>query len=152
MTASSTRQAGPLPIPDTRSARPVPSVAAGGLWWTREWAFYCGGAVLTLLVTGFMLRLWRAVWTVPFFYTGDAVGSAAHVKATLEWGWYEYQPDLGAPYGQHYNDFPFSDNLHLLLLKAFAPLSATSWPVAFNLYYVAGFVGAGVAMMWFLRR
>jgi phosphoglycerol transferase len=110
-----------------------------------------GGAVLNLGVTAFMLRLWRATWTVPFFYTGDAVGSAAHLKTTFEWGWYEYQPDLGAPYGQRYHDYAFSDNLHLVLLKAFTPFT-DSWPVAFNAYYVLGFVATGLGMLWFLRR
>jgi phosphoglycerol transferase len=109
------------------------------------------GAVLNLGVTSFMLRLWRATWTVPFFYTGDAVGSAAHVKATFEWGWYEYQPDLGAPYGQHYHDYAFSDNLHLVLLKAFTPFT-DNWPIAFNAYYVLAFVACGLGMLWFLRR
>jgi phosphoglycerol transferase len=120
-------------------------------WWTRPWALYLAEAVLASVVTVFMLRLWGATWTVPFFYTGDAVSSGAHVKTTLERGWYEYQPELGAPYGQMFHDFPFSDNLHLLLVKGFAPFTQ-SWPVAFNAYYVLSFVACALAALWFLRR
>ena len=98
-----------------------------------------------------MLRLWRATWNIPFFYTGDAIATGAHIKATLEWGWYEYQPDLGAPYGQHYHDFPFSDNLHLAVMRVLG-LFTGSWPVVFNVYYVAGFVLCAFGALWFLRR
>jgi hypothetical protein len=156
MTASSTTTPPSTPrttaLPtEARSTRSEGHSERRGPWWTTEWALYLTGAVLNLGVTAFMLRLWRATWTVPFFYTGDAVGSAAHLKATFEWGWYEYQPDLGAPYGQRYHDFAFSDNLHLVLLKAFRPFTE-SWPVAFNAYYVLAFVACGIGMLWFLRR
>ena len=112
---------------------------------------YVAAAALTLAVVAFMLRLWRAAWDIPFFYTGDAVSVGAHVKATLEWGWYESQPDLGAPYGQHFNDFPFSDNFHLVVIRGLGYVTS-SWPVAFNVYYVAAFVFCAWGALWFLRR
>ena len=45
--------------------------------------------MLTAIATALMTRLWRADLSAPFFYEGDSVSSAAHVKATLEYGWYE---------------------------------------------------------------
>ena len=113
-------------------------------------------AYLSSAVGGFgaafiSMQLWLANLAIPFFYSGDAVSSAAHVKATVQWGWYENQPDLGAPAGQVYHDYPFGDNLPLMFAKV-AGWFTSSWPVVFNLYYLLGFPLAAVAALWFLRR
>lgn len=108
-------------------------------------------AVLTAIATTLMTRLWRADLSAPFFYEGDSVSSAAHVKATLEYGWYEYQPDLAAPAGQVYHVFPFSDNLHLALMRL-VPVDALHWPVVFNTYYLLAFPACAVAALWLFRR
>ena len=129
----------------SRLPRWIPRVLAG------EFRLYAAAAILSLLAVTLMTRLWRAVWTVPFNYSIDALSSAGHFKTTLGTGWYEFQPDLGAPYGQHYHDYPFTDDLHPLMIKVFG-LFSHSWPVVFNLYYVAGYPLAALAAVWFLRR
>lgn len=116
-----------------------------------EVRLYAAAALLSLLAVTLMTRLWRAVWTVPFNYSIDALSSAGHFKTTLGTGWYEFQPDLGAPYGQHYHDYPFTDDLHPFMIKVFGLVSG-NWPVVFNLYYVAGYPLAALAAVWFLRR
>ncbi len=108
-------------------------------------------AVLAAITTALMTRLWRADLSVPFFYEGDSVSSGAHVKATLEYGWYEYQPDLAAPAGQIYHVFPFSDNLHLALMRL-VPTDALNWPAVFNSYYLLAFPACAVTALWFFRR
>ena len=116
-----------------------------------EFRLYAAAAVLSLLAMAVMTRLWRAVWTSPFVYSIDALSSAGHFKTTLTTGWYEFQPDLGAPYGQHYHDYPFTDDLHPFMIKVFG-LVSHSWPVVFNLYYLAGYPLAALTAVWFLRR
>ncbi len=116
-----------------------------------EWRAYVAVTALTAVVVVFMLRLWRATWTAPFYYSGDAVASLGHVKTTIQWGWYEYQSNLGAPYGQRYHDFPFSDNLSLVVIKAWTPFISDA-ALAFNLYYVLCFFLISWAALWFFRR
>ena len=117
----------------------------------QEAGLYASAAVLALAAITVMARLWRATWSIPFVYAGDAIGAAAMVKTTLETGWYESQPRLGAPFGQHYHDFPFADDLHLVAIRILG-LFIHSWPVVFNLYYILGYPLAAIAGFWFLRR
>ncbi|MET3806574.1 phosphoglycerol transferase [Nakamurella sp. UYEF19] len=114
------------------------------------WIYLAAAGLSTLAVT-IMTRLWQATWSVPFFYSGDAVASASYFKTVLGTGWYESQPALGVPYGQHYHDYPFSDELQPMMIKVFG-LFSHSWPVVFNLYYIAGFPLAALTAVWFLRR
>lgn len=123
----------------------APTPVDGGRW------VFALTALLTMAATALMTRLWRADLTVPFYYEGDSVSSAAHVKATLENGWYEYQPDLGAPEGQIYHVFPFGDNLHLALMRLI-PIDALQWPVVFNTYYLLAFPACALAALWFFRH
>ncbi len=111
-----------------------------------------GAAILgSVAATVFTMKLWLADLSIPFTYSGDGVSSAAHVKATMQWGWYENQLDLGAPYGQNYHDVPFGDNLPLVFAKV-AGWFTNSWPVVFNLYFLLGFPLAAVTALWFLRQ
>ena len=88
-----------------------------GWWRTPELRWYLAAVGLTMAAVTWMMRLWRADLGVPFYYSSDVLGSAAHFETILETGWYEYQPRLGAPYGQHYHDYPFSDDLHMAMAK-----------------------------------
>jgi phosphoglycerol transferase len=72
------------------------------------------------------------------------------VKHTLERGWYESTPRLGAPYGQEFHDFPMADNLHLLAAKA-SGVVVDQYSVFVNLYYLFGFVLAAWTALWVLR-
>ena len=98
-----------------------------------------------------MMRLWRSNLRIPFYYTGDALGSAAHIKTTLERGWYEYQPRLGVPYGQHYSDFPFSDDLHLAMARLLGVFT-NDWVIVLNSYYLLGFLACAGTAVWFFRQ
>lgn len=115
------------------------------------WAVYLASTGLTAISLTVIMRLWRATWSAPFYFSGDAVASASHFRTTMDTGWYEFTDKLGAPYGQHYHDFPFSDDLH----PAFAPfigLFTDQVGVAFNAYYVLGFLLTALTTTWFLRR
>jgi hypothetical protein len=95
-------------------------------------------------------RVTSADLRVPFAYWGDAVAVSAHVKTTLETGWYERQPLLGAPAGQTYHDFPTSDNLHLAIMRVLGGVLG-DWAATLNIYFLLGFPLAALAAMVFLR-
>ncbi|WP_146078135.1 hypothetical protein [Subtercola sp. Z020] len=120
--------------------------------WLRVSAlpWYLLTAGVTALFTFFALDLDRAKIGVPWLYSGDALATADHFKTTLEQGWYEHNPNLGAPHGQNYNDFPVADNLHMIAAKVLGLFSG-HWPVVLNLYYFLGFILAALAAYWFFR-
>ncbi|QWT25022.1 hypothetical protein KPL76_06655 [Subtercola sp. PAMC28395] len=115
-----------------------------------ELPWYALTAGLSALLTYFALGLSTARLSVPWYYTGDAIASADHFKTTLEQGWYEHNPDLGAPAGQNYNDFPVADNLHMIAAKVLG-LFDGRWPVVVNMYFFLGFIFAALAAYWFFR-
>jgi len=115
-----------------------------------ELRLYLAAAGLTAAAVTVMMRLWNVDWSAPFYYSSDALGSAAHFKTTLETGWYEYQPRLGVPYGQRYHDYPFSDDLHPAMAKLLGVLTG-NWVTAFNTYYLLTFVLCAVTAVWFFR-
>lgn len=94
--------------------------------------WYLLTAGVTAFFTYFALDLNRAKLGVPWLYTGDALATADHFKTTLEQGWYEHNPNLGAPWGQNYNDFPVADNLHMIAAKVLGLFSG-HWPVVLNI-------------------
>lgn len=119
-------------------------------WTSSDALLYLLTALASSFVTWFALDLRGARLDAPFEYSGDALAVGAHVKTTLETGWYEHQALLGAPYGQTYHDFPQADNLHLVAIKVLG-LFTEQWPVALNLYFILGFPLAALAAVWFFR-
>jgi len=97
-------------------------------------------AVLALVGAALALRLWEADLGVPFVYTGDGQLFHAMITAALDNGWYLSNPDLGAPLGSEWHDFPVAsgDTLHLLevhVLSLFSNDPAT----VLNLFYLLGY-------------
>ena len=84
------------------------------------------------------LRVHTSDLRVPFTYHGDVVSFALLVKSVVDHGWYLTNPDLGAPRGLEMHDFPFADQLHLLVIKAMS-LFSHDWAVLFNAYFLLGF-------------
>lgn len=122
-------------------------------WWAvvrSDVRLYLVAMVVTAGCLTWMSRLWQATLSVPFSYTGDGVASSAYFKDVMQVGWYENQPNLGAPYGQHYHDFPFSDDLNPAMGKVLS-LFTDDWAVAMNLYYLLGFLLCAATAVWFFR-
>ena len=138
-------------VVSTPAIERIPNRNGSGRTRLAEPFLYLFAAGLSLAAVTVMIRLWRAIWTIPFAYSGDAIGAASMVKTTLGTGWYESQPLLGAPTGQVFHDFPFADDLHLVLIRGLG-LFTHDWPVVFNLYYVLGYPLAAMTGLWFLRR
>jgi phosphoglycerol transferase len=114
-------------------------------------AVYVAAALIATGVAWFAFGLSTIDWRIPLDYHGDALAVASHVKTVIETGWYEYQPALGAPFGQVYFDYPVSDNLHFVVAKVLA-LFSHDVGVVLNISFLLGFPAAALAMVWFLER
>ena len=132
------------------AARRTPLRWVADEWRRSDWMTYVITFVLTSAATVAALELWNSRLNVPLSYWGDALPIGAHFKTVREQGWYEYQPLLGAPFGQTYNDFPTADNLHFLMARLFAFVTP-DWATAMNLYFIIGFPLAAIAALWLFR-
>ncbi|MCS5716633.1 hypothetical protein N1027_00610 [Herbiconiux sp. CPCC 205763] len=117
---------------------------------TWRWLPYAVAALLSLVAVWFGLDLWNLDWKVPLYYSGDALAVGSHFKTIIEYGWFTHQPDLGAPYGQFYNDYPQADNLHFLVASVLRVFTH-DFGALMNIYFVIGFPLAAVTAVWFLR-
>jgi phosphoglycerol transferase len=118
--------------------------------WRYEVSLYAAIVLVTSAMTTAALELWRSNLAVPFTYSGDAIATGSHFKTVIETGWYEYNPLLGAPYGQTYNDFPTADNLNFVWAKVLGWF-IQDWPVAMNLYFLIGFPLAAATVAYLFR-
>ncbi len=121
-----------------------------GAWHRNDGILYALTAVVSLVATWTSLDLWAAKLTVPLTYWGDALAVGGEFKGVIETGWYKFNPDLSAPFGMTYSDFPSADNLNLVWAKIIG-FVIPNWPVAMNVYYSLCFPLAAVAAVWFLR-
>ncbi|MCS5734872.1 hypothetical protein [Herbiconiux daphne] len=117
---------------------------------TWRWFPYALAALLSLVAVWFGLDLWHLDWRVPLYYTGDALAVGSHFKTIIETGWFTHQPDLGAPYGQFYNDYPQADNLHFIAASVLRVFTS-DFGALMNISFVIGFPLAAVTAVWFLR-
>ena len=68
----------------------------------------------------------------------------------MENGWYEYNPDLGAPHGLTMHPFPLADNLQFATARVLGWFT-DQWSVAYNLAFLLSFPAAALAA-WFARK
>jgi phosphoglycerol transferase len=111
-------------------------------------------AAASLVAALTVLQPWRSPdIRVPFWPALDTPPLLAAIEAIDEHGWYLYNPNLGAPLGQHLNDLPAyaNDGLHLGLIKAFS-LFADSSGLILNAFLIVSFplcaLSAFAVMRW----
>src|SRR5436305_39713 len=99
-----------------------------------------GAAVLACVAGALALHLWNADLRVPFSDRADALHNQLIIKTVLDHGWYQHNPDLGAPFGLKLYDFPVvsGDNLQILLMKAIGIFTKDS-ALVLNLYFLLTF-------------
>lgn len=139
---ASPRESLPVPVlalPERRS------ILVRGLW-------YLAGLLLCCVLSWNFLDLsHNDIVHQPARYNGDFLFQMSLTKATLNHGWYFQNPDLGAPFGQEFYDFPMPEAVHyweLKLLHFLFPQFVTP----LNLFYVLGFPMAFLTAMFVLRR
>lgn len=114
--------------------------------------YVLGGALCTTALAGHF-RLWRADLGIPLEYTarGDATFNYMVVKTSLERGWVHDNPALGAPGGMQLHDFPMTNDLNLLLIKALGLVDPDPFRVV-NLFYLATFLLTTWTALFAFRR
>jgi phosphoglycerol transferase len=135
-------------LPPMNSASGHAAVVGGR---ERFWPLGVTAAVVSAVIVIPVHRLWSASLRVPFSYEGDANSVAITVKGTLDHGWYWTNPNLGAPFKQHFVDYPFSDNVHIVIMRLMG-LVFPDYPLVINLYYLLGYVMVAVAAAWAMHR
>ena len=116
----------------------------------REPAYYALVALLTAATMVPVLHLWSTDLTIPFDYAGDSLSVGTQVKNVLDHGWIDLNPQVGAPWGRHGNDFPGADNLHLMVMAVLGVFSH-SYAVVMNTYFLLAFLPTAMAGAWFFR-
>jgi hypothetical protein len=119
---------------------------------TAAGAFATAG--LTLLGAFLAMELWKADLGVPLRYTqiDDSKFYFMLVKGILDHGWYQTNPNLGAPFGAQLYDFPQgADNLNFLMIKVLG-LFTSNWAVVTNVFFLVTFPLTGLAAYYALRR
>ena len=121
-----------FPVRPLRAGLEALSVAIGGWVWA---------AVL--------YRIWDANLRVPLYQDrSDARLIANLVKNTIDEGWYQTNPHLGAPFGQELYDFPHGGETWQLGIIKFLSLFIKDYGLLMNVYYLAGFgLTAGVTYL-----
>ncbi|HEY3274525.1 MAG TPA: hypothetical protein VGJ92_12210, partial [Methanocella sp.] len=114
-------------------------------------AAYALGVILSLGIVAWVMRLWEAKLTIPWGYEGDQLFTGFTVKSIMDNGWMLYNGFAGMPGGMEFYDFPSSNNLDFLIIKALVPVSA-NYAMTMNLFFLLTFPLATVAMMYVLRR
>jgi hypothetical protein len=128
----------------------VRAAARRAPWKEAAWA--AGTALVALVLTGWVMRLWRLDLSLPLVYEFDAQYYAMVVKSVLDHGWYATNPDLGTPFGHPSYDFPqFTDNLQLLAFRVLG-LFFSGYPEVVHVYYVATYPLVALAAYLVLRR
>jgi hypothetical protein len=83
---------------------------------------YLLAAVITGAVALYTYTPWRLDGAIPF-PSGDSLAFHSWVKTIIEFGWYEYNPLLSAPYGQNNHEYVLTDDLLFFVIgKVLAPL------------------------------
>jgi hypothetical protein len=140
------RDGEPDPVVETLDAPPGDASRLGA-----EILSAGAAAALAVLAVTLSFRLWDAHFGIPFDYHGDATAVAMIIKAIQRHGWYLHNPDLNAPFGQHFHDIPLgAANLQLLMLKVLG-LFTSNVPAILNLYYLATYPVVALAGFVFFR-
>ena len=93
------------------------SIRSRPSWNGPELAWGLATALVATVVAIFDLKLWNMDPGVPLFdVSGDSSYYLATIKGVLENGWFLYNPDLGAPFGQFNHDFAIGDVVHYVLV------------------------------------
>lgn len=115
------------------------------------------GVVMLLVIIGLccVLQLWNAnLAKYPLLYAkGDDMTAAMTVKTIQETGWIYENPYLGAPNPQGTNAYDATTGEILLnLIEKLCVILTNNWVLAFNLFYLLGYVLVAWTAYFVLKR
>ncbi len=90
-------------------------------------------------IAALLFRVWDRGLSAPFYRESDVQIISAIVKTIARHGWYLHNPDLGAPFGQQFYDFPHGgETLQLAAIRVLS-LFTDRFGVIINAYFLLGF-------------
>lgn len=101
-------------------------------------AAYVLAITLSLAILTWIMQLWRADLSIPFYQDWDANFFQMTIKGMMDNGWYQSNVFLGAPESQYLYDFPFASNLDMILIKLIS-LFVSTYPLILNIYLLITF-------------
>jgi len=99
---------------------------------------YFFAVFLCLVILTWVMELWRADLSFPFYQDLDANFFQMVIKGMMDNGWYQSNVFLGAPEGQYLYDFPVVSNLDMILIKLIS-LFVSTYPLTLNIYLLITF-------------
>ena len=124
-------------------------------------------AVLSLIITGYILQLWKADLNVPFSYewkdikiggnaldpigSNDAILFYCLFKGICENGWYLHNPNVGMPAGLDMHDYPMADTLQFAIVKVIGYFTS-NYAAAANVYFLLGFPLVAMAALYTFKE
>ena len=108
-------------------------------------------AVLTVIILGYVLKLWDKDLTIPFSYNIDALGPLKEIKNMILGNSLYEMPQLGAPLGGTEQLTIKGFLWHFLMLKILT-LFTNEVGLVINMYYLIGFPITSLIMFWVLRK
>ncbi|WP_448629974.1 hypothetical protein [Cellulomonas soli] len=121
-----------------------------------ELSYGLGAGAVSVALAAVVMRLWRATFSVPISYSGDAMLVLSVARNMQVSGSYLHADLLGAPFGQDLAAFPGSvgDFWHLAALRVLALVLTPA--ESYNAFLVGSFVAvaltAYVAFRWLGSR
>lgn len=110
-------------------------------------------SALVLAVVAWIYRIWEASLRTPFYQRHDARLVQMYVRNTLEHGWWDRNPDLGAPFGLGYLDLPHGgEHLQFAVIKVLGAVLGNDVGLTVNAYYLLGFALTAVVAHLVLRH
>lgn len=107
--------------------------------------------IASSVIVFFVMRLWRAHLGVPFAYGGDSLPHGMHLQQIIQHGWYWSDVRLGAPFSQHFQDWPLPDLTSLITAWVLA-LFTNNWAVVMNAMFLLSFPLVALAAWWAARK
>ncbi len=117
----------------------------------QAFACYTLAIILSILISIWALKIWRADLHVPFNYYGDALIYGMVIKGTLENGWYLNNPSVGMPAGQTMHEYPLADAFNFLLIKLLG-LIRSEYAWVLNVFFLLTFPLTAVSAVYALRQ
>jgi phosphoglycerol transferase len=120
---------------------------------TRRAFSYAVVAFVTLVLAALVLQLWRADFSVPFYYAagGEVFLVVTLFKIIAETGWIEQSANLGMPFGAEFYGYPSTSAAHDVAIKVL--LFFVKNPIAaMNTYFLLGFPLSAMTAFHVLRR
>ncbi len=132
-----------VPRLNTRTSRLTSSGLANAPWVV--------AAAASTLLAAWLYRIGDGWLGIPWAYNGDALSNGMLFKAVAQDGGIWDNSRLGAPFAQHYQDFPFTDLLPVYLGRALSVVTG-GWAATLNLVYLLTFPLVAVSGWWVMRK